>query len=355
MKYVPPGSRAPSIGLRARRGGPPSATLQADREVNEVKEHSRHHERLTDEMLTLTKSLKEQSLVANQLVKKDIKVGVVSMIDFKLEDLRFVSLTQQNLLADKNQERLQVEANRLSEFKDRACKCWVYLVLICVCATFVAIPALNSDTKIESSLEQGHHGLYVRHTARQLLLSSNGSIYSSVSKAIPALNSDTKIESSLEQGHHGLYTGSDDEKAQQGSQPAAHFVAERAEEVRSDEIGDGGRQECCPVLPWRGVHRVHHPQRKTGLEHRNAHVRKRMFKVFLGTNEDLRPSPNARTARIKKGAVFPTNSYMNPPKGGPMRTPRASPPRAIPIAFPRSLSSGYRSANIPIPARSQGY
>ncbi|CAG0882434.1 unnamed protein product [Cyprideis torosa] len=113
------GSRAPSIGLlRARRGGPPSATLQADREVNEVKEHSRHHERLTDEMLTLTKSLKEQSLVANQLVKKDIK-----------------SLTQQNLLADKNQERLQVEANRLSEFKDRACKCWVYLVLICVCAT----------------------------------------------------------------------------------------------------------------------------------------------------------------------------------------------------------------------------
>ena len=33
-------------------------------------------------------------------------------------------------------------------------------------------------------------------------------------------------------------------------------------------------------------------------------------------------------------------------------TPKASPPRAIPIALPLSLSSGYLSANIPIPVES---
>ena len=65
----------------------------------------------------------------------------------------------------------------------------------------------------------------------------------------------------------------------------------------------------------------------------------------------LQPSRRASIDKTIKGADLPTNWYMNPPKGGPMRTPMASPPSAMPMALPLSSSSGKRSASIPMPRK----
>ena len=50
-------------------------------------------------------------------------------------------------------------------------------------------------------------------------------------------------------------------------------------------------------------------------------------------------SDRARKARIRKGAVLPQNWKRKAPKGGPIKTPKARPPKAIPMAWPLSLSS----------------
>ena len=43
---------------------------------------------------------------------------------------------------------------------------------------------------------------------------------------------------------------------------------------------------------------------------------------FFGNtlNSNSHPSPRAKQAKMRNGAVFPTNWYMTPPKGGPVRT-----------------------------------
>ena len=65
---------------------------------------------------------------------------------------------------------------------------------------------------------------------------------------------------------------SNDEHADERSEPSAHPVSQWPEEVRADEVRDGGREECGTQLPLGGVHLVHHEDGEGRLQHRDAHV-----------------------------------------------------------------------------------
>jgi len=79
-------------------------------------------EQTAEEMLELARALKEQSLAAHEIIKKDI-----------------TTLTKTDELADRNTERLGIETERLAEHTKRACRCWIWFIMLVVSITFVAM------------------------------------------------------------------------------------------------------------------------------------------------------------------------------------------------------------------------
>ena len=49
-------------------------------------------------------------------------------------------------------------------------------------------------------------------------------------------------------------------------------MAERPEEVRPDQVGDGSGEEGRTELPLGRVHAVHHEERERRLQHAHPHV-----------------------------------------------------------------------------------
>lgn len=96
-----------------RRGGNDSAE-------NMEKYYANIQEKLGDEMLALTRNLKEQTITASKIIKKDTDV-----------------VTKSAKLAHQNTGSLEKESKKLDEHNKRACKCWLWMMIGLVIAIFI--------------------------------------------------------------------------------------------------------------------------------------------------------------------------------------------------------------------------
>lgn len=101
-----------SSGLRRRAA--------ADSAENMEKYYGNIQEKLSDEMLTLTRNLKEQTLTASKIIKKDTSV-----------------VTKSAKIAHQNTGSLEKESKKLDEHNKRACKCWMWMMIAIVVVIFI--------------------------------------------------------------------------------------------------------------------------------------------------------------------------------------------------------------------------
>lgn len=87
-------------------------------------------QKVTEDILILTKNLKEQSALANKIIKKDTEV-----------------LTRSSALTDQNKVKLEVESSKLEEHSKRAWKCWMWVMLFMVMVVFFTMVMFIKVTK----------------------------------------------------------------------------------------------------------------------------------------------------------------------------------------------------------------
>ncbi|KAG7301453.1 hypothetical protein JYU34_014410 [Plutella xylostella] len=85
-----------------------------------LKYHQNMQEKVAEDMVMLTKSLKEQSQIASTIIRRDTE-----------------ALKKSSTLTDRNVDSLQVESARLQEHSRGAWKCWLWLMLALVMFIFI--------------------------------------------------------------------------------------------------------------------------------------------------------------------------------------------------------------------------
>ncbi|XP_076267646.1 vesicle transport protein USE1-like isoform X3 [Rhynchophorus ferrugineus] len=106
------------LGLRQRNLPQPTVNTEDLNEV--IKYHDNIQKKLTDDMLEFTKTLKEQSELANKIIKKDTEV-----------------VSNSAHLSDNNILKLETESSKLAEHSKRAWKCWMWVMLVIVLVIFI--------------------------------------------------------------------------------------------------------------------------------------------------------------------------------------------------------------------------
>ncbi|KAK4884734.1 hypothetical protein RN001_001005 [Aquatica leii] len=105
------------LGIRKREVNPQSNTGNLDELIDY---HENMQQKIADEMLILTKNLKEQSELANKIIKKDTEV-----------------VSKSSQLTDVNFTKLKLESNKLTEHSKKAWKCWMWIMLVIVLVVFI--------------------------------------------------------------------------------------------------------------------------------------------------------------------------------------------------------------------------
>ncbi|XP_077298881.1 vesicle transport protein Use1 [Arctopsyche grandis] len=92
---------------------------------NVLQYHHNMQEKVAENMLMLTRNLKEQTQLASKIIKKDTEI-----------------LKSSSQLTENNMTSLTSEHDKLKEHTSRACKCWLWIIISLVMMTFISMVLL---------------------------------------------------------------------------------------------------------------------------------------------------------------------------------------------------------------------
>lgn len=120
QELLGPPDESGSASLR-KRVNVPAANVEGSKEMGQaLKYYGDVQERIAEDMLSLTRSLREQTETANRIIRRDTEVVSTS-----------------SNLSDRNLSSLTREAEKLSDHSKRAWKCWMWIMIGLVMMIFI--------------------------------------------------------------------------------------------------------------------------------------------------------------------------------------------------------------------------